>query len=75
MQRLYDERETTVQQIADMFDVPRSTVDRRLDHEKTHPHRPRQLARVAAHPRIPAKLLVLGLAIGLGHQVGDHQQV
>src|SRR3954452_19202242 len=30
-QRLYDEREKTVQQIADMFGVPRSTVYRHLD--------------------------------------------
>ncbi|WP_245564366.1 ArsR family transcriptional regulator [Nocardia testacea] len=44
MQRLYDERETTVQQIADMFDVPRSTVDRHLDHEKTVPREPKMTA-------------------------------
>lgn len=44
IQRLYDERETTVQQIADMFDVPRSTVDRHLDHEKTVRREPKMTA-------------------------------
>ncbi|WP_438493995.1 helix-turn-helix domain-containing protein [Streptomyces asiaticus] len=34
-QRLYDEREKTVQQIADMFDVPRSTVYGHLNKTKT----------------------------------------
>jgi DNA invertase Pin-like site-specific DNA recombinase len=36
-QRLYDEREKTVQQIADMFGVPRSTVYGHLDKTKTVP--------------------------------------
>ncbi|WP_268817392.1 recombinase family protein [Streptomyces sp. CB02400] len=41
-QRLYDEREKTVQQIADMFGVPRSTVYGHLDREKTLPRRPKK---------------------------------
>ncbi|MFC9224361.1 recombinase family protein [Streptomyces hygroscopicus] len=44
-QRLYDEREKTIQQIADMFSVPRSTVYGHLDKTKTvppaSPRRPR----------------------------------
>ncbi|MEU8952409.1 helix-turn-helix domain-containing protein [Streptomyces sp. NPDC048489] len=36
-QRLYDEWEKTVQQIADMFGVPRSTVYGHLDKTKTVP--------------------------------------
>ncbi|MFJ4640366.1 recombinase family protein [Streptomyces hygroscopicus] len=36
-QRLYDEREKTIQQIADMFSVPRSTVYGHLDKTKTVP--------------------------------------
>lgn len=36
-QRLYDERKETVQQIADMFGVPRSMVYGHLDREKTVP--------------------------------------
>ncbi|MFE5375676.1 recombinase family protein [Streptomyces mirabilis] len=43
-QRLYDERERTVQQIADMFSVPRSTVYGHLDREKTVPRQPRKTA-------------------------------
>jgi DNA invertase Pin-like site-specific DNA recombinase len=43
-QRLYDEREKTVQQIADMFGVPRSTVYGHLDKTKTVP---RQLKKTA----------------------------
>ncbi|MGW1553697.1 helix-turn-helix domain-containing protein [Streptomyces sp. NPDC002346] len=41
-QRLYDEREKTVQQIADMFGVPRSTVYGHLDKTKTVPASPRR---------------------------------
>ncbi|WP_280922452.1 recombinase family protein [Streptomyces sp. KCTC 0041BP] len=40
-QRLYDEREKTVQQIADMFGVPRSTVYGHLDKAKTVPRQPK----------------------------------
>ncbi|WP_037696891.1 recombinase family protein [Streptomyces scabiei] len=43
-QRLYDEREKTVQQIADMFSVPRSTVYGHLDREKTVPRQPKKTA-------------------------------
>ncbi|WP_231911213.1 MULTISPECIES: recombinase family protein [Streptomyces] len=39
-QRFYDEREKTVQQIADMFGVPRSTVYGHLDKIKTVPCKP-----------------------------------
>jgi DNA invertase Pin-like site-specific DNA recombinase len=45
-QQLYDAREKTVQQIADMFNVPRSTVYGHLDREKTVPHRPKKTAAV-----------------------------
>jgi DNA invertase Pin-like site-specific DNA recombinase len=41
-QRLYDEREKTVQQIADMFSVPRSTVYGHLDRAKTVPRQPKK---------------------------------
>ncbi|MET9387678.1 recombinase family protein [Streptomyces sp. NPDC002928] len=41
-QRLYDEREKTVQQIADMFGVPRSTVYGHLDKTKTVPRQPKK---------------------------------
>ncbi|MFE4722614.1 helix-turn-helix domain-containing protein [Streptomyces sp. NPDC056728] len=44
-QRLYAEREKTVQQIADMFSVPRSTVYGHLDRTKTGP---RQLKKTKA---------------------------
>ena len=40
-QRLYDEREKTVQQIADMLGVPRSTVYGHLDKAKTVPRQPK----------------------------------
>ncbi|MFB7509225.1 recombinase family protein [Streptomyces broussonetiae] len=43
-QRLYDEREKTVQQIADMFSVPRSTVYGHLDKTKTVPRQPKKTA-------------------------------
>jgi DNA invertase Pin-like site-specific DNA recombinase len=43
-QRLYDEREKTVQQIADMFGVPRSTVYGHLDNAKTVPRQPKTTA-------------------------------
>ncbi|MGW0769246.1 helix-turn-helix domain-containing protein [Streptomyces sp. NPDC002676] len=42
-QRLYAEREKTVQQIADMFGVPRSTVYGRLDKAKTVPRQPKKV--------------------------------
>lgn len=42
-QRLYDEREKTVQQIADMFSVPRSTVYGHLD-KRTVPRQPKKAA-------------------------------
>ncbi|MEU8825423.1 helix-turn-helix domain-containing protein [Streptomyces sp. NPDC048636] len=41
-QRLYDEREKTAQQIADMFGVPRSTVYGHLDRAKTVPRQPKK---------------------------------
>jgi DNA invertase Pin-like site-specific DNA recombinase len=41
-QRLYAEREKTVQQVADMFGVPRSTVYGHLDKTKTVPRRPKK---------------------------------
>lgn len=41
-QRPYDEREKTVQQIADMFSVPRSTVYGHLDRAKTVPRQPKK---------------------------------
>ncbi|MGW0628489.1 helix-turn-helix domain-containing protein [Streptomyces sp. NPDC002758] len=41
-QRLHDEREKTVQRIADMFGVPRSTVYGHLDREKTVPRQPKK---------------------------------
>jgi DNA invertase Pin-like site-specific DNA recombinase len=41
-QQLYDAREKTVQQIADMFNVPRSTVYGHLDREKTVPRQPKK---------------------------------
>jgi DNA invertase Pin-like site-specific DNA recombinase len=47
-QQLYDAREKTVQQIADMFNVPRSTVYGHLDREKTVPRQPKKTA--AAKP-------------------------
>lgn len=47
-QQLYDAREKTVQQIADMFNVPRSTVYGHLNREKTVPRQPKKTA--AAKP-------------------------
>ncbi|MEY2228566.1 helix-turn-helix domain-containing protein [Streptomyces sp. BF23-19] len=47
-QQLHDAREKTVRQIADMFDVPRSTVYEHLDKAKTVPRRPKKTA--AAKP-------------------------
>ncbi|MFS0695581.1 ArsR family transcriptional regulator [Streptomyces nitrosporeus] len=41
-QRLHDEREKTVQQIADMFGVPRSTVSGHLEKTKTVPRQPKK---------------------------------
>ncbi|MFJ4964143.1 helix-turn-helix domain-containing protein [Streptomyces sp. NPDC088729] len=41
-QQLYDAREKTVQQIADMFNVPRSTVYGHLDKTKTVPRQPKK---------------------------------
>ncbi|WP_042374997.1 recombinase family protein [Streptacidiphilus neutrinimicus] len=41
-QRLYDEREKTVQQIADMFGVPRSTVYGHLNRNETVPRQPKK---------------------------------
>ncbi|MER5618113.1 helix-turn-helix domain-containing protein [Streptomyces sp. NPDC002215] len=41
-ERLYDEREKTVQQIADMFRVPRSTVYGHLDKTRTVPRQPKR---------------------------------
>jgi DNA invertase Pin-like site-specific DNA recombinase len=43
-QQLYDAREKTVQQIADMFNVPRSTVYGHLDKTKTVPRQPKRTA-------------------------------
>ncbi|WP_319709090.1 helix-turn-helix domain-containing protein [Streptomyces sp. ME03-5684b] len=43
-QQLYDAREKTVQQIADLFGVPRSTVYGHLDPEKTVPRQPKSTA-------------------------------
>jgi DNA invertase Pin-like site-specific DNA recombinase len=43
-QQLYDAREKTVQQIADMFNVPRSTVYGHLDKTKTVPRQPKKTA-------------------------------
>lgn len=43
-QQLYDAREKTVQQIADLFGVPRSTVYGHLDREKTVPRQPKSAA-------------------------------
>ncbi|MEV5149890.1 helix-turn-helix domain-containing protein [Streptomyces sp. NPDC052727] len=43
-QRLYGEREKTVQQIADMFGVPRSTVYGHLDKTRTVPRQPKKTA-------------------------------
>jgi DNA invertase Pin-like site-specific DNA recombinase len=42
-QQLYDAREKTVQQIADLFGVPRSTVYGHLDRDKTVPRQPRKI--------------------------------
>ncbi|MFJ3308313.1 helix-turn-helix domain-containing protein [Streptomyces sp. NPDC086549] len=62
-QRLYDAREKTVQQIADMFNVPRSTVYGHLDREKTVPRQPKKTA--AAKPgKLPAGYLLPGLRAG-----------
>lgn len=59
-QRLYDEREKTVQQIADMFGVPRSTVYGHLDREKTLPCQPKKTT--ATKPReLPAGYLSPGV--------------
>jgi DNA invertase Pin-like site-specific DNA recombinase len=41
-QQLYDAREKTVQQIADLFGVPRSTVYGHLDRDKTVPRQPKK---------------------------------
>ena len=46
-----------------------------LAHLQQHPHRRGELAGVAGHPRIPAQLLVLGFAFGLGQQLRGHHQV
>lgn len=43
-QQLYDAREKTVQQIADLFGVPRSTVYGHLNREKTVPRQPKKTA-------------------------------
>ena len=43
-QRLYDEREKTVQQSADMFGAPRSTVYGHLDKTKTVPRQTKKTA-------------------------------
>ncbi|WP_405475911.1 recombinase family protein [Streptomyces sp. NBC_00009] len=43
-QRLYDERDKTVQQIADMLGVPRSTVYGHLDKTKIVPRQPKKTA-------------------------------
>lgn len=43
-QRLYDEREKTVKQIADMFGVPRSTVYGHLDKTTTVPRQAKKTA-------------------------------
>ncbi|MFD4857412.1 helix-turn-helix domain-containing protein [Streptomyces atratus] len=43
-QQLYDAREKTVQQIADMFNVPRPTVYGHLDRDKTVPRQPKKTA-------------------------------
>ena len=43
-QQLYDAREKTVQQIADLFGVPRSTVYGHLDKAKTVPRQPKKAA-------------------------------
>ncbi|QUW85327.1 recombinase family protein [Streptomyces mirabilis] len=43
-QQLYDAREKTVQQIADLFGVPRSTGYGHLDREKTVPRQPKGTA-------------------------------
>ncbi|MER5422763.1 recombinase family protein [Streptosporangium roseum] len=42
-QQLYDAREKTVQQIADLFGVPRSTVYGHLDRDRTVPRQPRKI--------------------------------
>jgi DNA invertase Pin-like site-specific DNA recombinase len=47
-QQLYDARDKTVQQIADMFSVPRSTVYGHLDKSNTVPRQPKKTA--AAKP-------------------------
>jgi DNA invertase Pin-like site-specific DNA recombinase len=47
-QQLYDARDKTVQQIADLFGVPRSTVYGHLDREKTVPRQPKST--VIANP-------------------------
>lgn len=41
-QQLYDAREKTVQQIADLFGVPRSTVYGHLDKTKAVPRQPKK---------------------------------
>ncbi|MET8509797.1 recombinase family protein [Streptomyces sp. NPDC004787] len=43
-QQLYDARDKTVQQIADLFGVPRSTVYGHLDRERTVPRQPKTTA-------------------------------
>ncbi|MFC8278330.1 recombinase family protein [Streptomyces sp. NPDC057271] len=43
-QQLYDAREKTVQQIADLFGVPRSTVYGHLDKARTVPRQPKKAA-------------------------------
>ncbi|MFE4369677.1 helix-turn-helix domain-containing protein [Streptomyces sp. NPDC056835] len=42
-QQLYDAREETVQQIVDLFGVPRSTVYGHLDKTKIVPRRPKKI--------------------------------
>ncbi|MER5624221.1 helix-turn-helix domain-containing protein [Streptosporangium sp. NPDC002544] len=43
-QQLYDAREKTVQQIADLFGVSRSTVYGHLHRDKAVPSQPRKIA-------------------------------
>lgn len=45
-QQLYDARDKTIQQIADLFGVPRSTVYGHLGRKKTVPRQPKSTAPV-----------------------------
>lgn len=58
-QQLYDAREKTVQQIADMFNVPRSTVYGHLAKTKTVPASRRRPPRrsLESHPRVTCSLV------------------